>query len=282
MFRSLLFIPGNNPSMLQNADVFLADAVIIDLEDAISIKEKDNARNLVHNYLTTSSVLPKQIVLRINSIDTVWYKKDLDLLKTNKINYLLIPKADSKTMIEVNEYLDTLFSNNNLDEIKLIALVETARGITEIDKFAENKRLCAILLGAEDLTNDLEIKRSETNQEIFYARSKVIFACATNKLISIDTPFTNINDIVGLEKDSAFSKSLGMKARACIHPNQLEIVNRIYSPSNEDINWALEVFKAHQANPNVGAFQLKGKMIDKPIIERAKKIIEKAKLFNLM
>ncbi|PKK95253.1 MAG: CoA ester lyase [Tenericutes bacterium HGW-Tenericutes-5] len=282
MFRSLLFIPGNNPSMLQNADVFLADAVIIDLEDAISIKEKDNARNLVHNYLTTSSVLPKQIVLRINSIDTVWYKKDLDLLKTNKINYLLIPKADSKTIIEVNEYLDTLFSNNNLDEIKLIALVETARGITEIDKFAENKRLCAILLGAEDLTNDLEIKRSETNQEIFYARSKVIFACATNKLISIDTPFTNINDIVGLEKDSAFSKSLGMKARACIHPNQLEIVNRIYSPSNEDINWALEVFKAHQANPNVGAFQLKGKMIDKPIIERAKKIIEKAKLFNLM
>jgi citrate lyase subunit beta/citryl-CoA lyase len=282
MFRSLLFIPGNNPSMLQNADVFLADAIIIDLEDAISIKEKDNARNLVHNYLTTSSVLPKQIVLRVNSIDTVWFKKDLDLLKTNKINYLLIPKVDSKTMIEVNEYLDAFLLNNNLDEIKIIALVETARGVTEIDKFAENKRLCAILLGAEDLTNDLEIKRTETNQEIFYARSKVIYACAANKLIAIDTPFTNINDLLGLEKDSDFSNSLGMKARACIHPNQLETVNRIYSPSNEEINWALEVFKAHQANPNVGAFQLKGKMIDKPIIERAKKIIEKAKLFNLM
>ena len=282
MFRSLLFIPGNNPSMLQNADVFLADAIIIDLEDAISIKEKDNARNLVHNYLTTSTVLPKQIVLRVNSIDTVWFKKDLDLLKTKKVNYLLIPKADNKTMIEVNKDLDAFLLNNNLEEIKLIALVETARGVTEIDKFAENKRLCAILLGAEDLTNDLEIKRTETNQDIFYARSKVIYACASNKLISIDTPFTNINNLFGLEKDSEVSNSLGMKARACIHPNQLEIVNRIYSPSNEDISWALEVYKAHQANPNVGAFQLKGKMIDKPIIERAKKIIEKAKLFNLM
>ena len=282
MFRSLLFIPGNNPSMLQNADVFLADAIIIDLEDAISIKEKNNARNLVHNYLTTSSVLPKQIVLRVNSIDSKWFKKDIDLLKTGKINYLLIPKVDYKAMVEVNSMLDEFLAENKLEEIKIIALVETAKGIIEIDKFAENKRLYAILLGAEDLTSDLEIKRTESSDEIFYARSKVIFSCAANRLIAIDTPFTNINDIKGLEKDSLSSSALGMKARACIHPNQLEVVNRVYSPSLEDIKWAQEVYKAHQENPDLGAFQLRGKMIDKPIIERAKKIIDKAKLFNLM
>lgn len=282
MFRSLLFIPGNNPSMLQNADVFLADAIIIDLEDAISIKEKDNARNLVHNYLTTSSVLPKQIVLRVNSFDSIWFEKDLNLIKTGKINYLLIPKVDNYTLLEIDKILDRFLKDNNLEEIKIIALVESAKGITEIDKFAQNKRLCAILLGAEDLTNDLEIKRTDTSQEIFYARSKVIFSCVANKLIPIDTPFTNISDVKGLIDDSTFSNSLGMKARACIHPSQLETVNRIYSPNAEDIKWALEVFKAHLDNPNQGAFQFKGKMIDKPVIDRAKKIIEKAKLFNLM
>ena len=282
MFRSLLFIPGNNPSMLQNADVFLADAIIIDLEDAISIKEKDNARNLVHNYLTTSSVLPKQIVLRVNSVDSKWFKKDIDLLKTGKINYLLIQKSDYKTIVEVNCLLDDFLKENNMDEIKVIALVETSKGIVEIDKFAENSRVSAILLGAEDLTSDLEIKRTESSDEIFFARSKVIFSCVANKLIPIDTPFTNINDIKGLELDSLKSNSLGMKARACIHPNQLEVVNRVYSPSNEDIQWAQEVYNAYQENPDLGAFQLKGKMIDKPIIERAKKIIDKAKLFNLM
>ncbi|MDY0024061.1 MAG: CoA ester lyase [Candidatus Izemoplasmatales bacterium] len=282
MFRSLLFIPGNNPSMLLNADIFMADAIIFDLEDAVSITEKINARNLVENYLLTSSVLPKQIVLRINSIDSPWFIDDMNLLKTGKINYLLIPKVDKEVIKEAIDKLSEFERLENLEETKIIALVETAKGIVELDYIAQNNRVIGVLLGAEDLTNDLEIKRTKTSEEIFYARSKVIYSCAANKMIAIDTPYTDINDNLGLEKDSLYSNSLGMKARAAIHPNQLEIINRVYSPSDEEIKWAQEIIQLHEKNKHLGAFQYKGKMIDKPIIDKAYKILEKSKKFNLL
>jgi len=282
MFRSLLFIPGNNPSMLLNADIFMADAIIFDLEDAVSITEKINARNLVENYLLTSSVLPKQIVLRVNSIDSKWFIDDMNLLKTGKINYLLIPKVDKEVIKEAIDKLTEFERLENLEETKIIALVETARGIVELDDIAQNNRVIGVLLGAEDLTNDLEIKRTKTSEEIFYARSKVIYSCAANKMIAIDTPYTDINDNLGLEKDSLYSNSLGMKARAAIHPNQLEIINRVYSPSDEEIKWAQEIIQLHEKNKHLGAFQYKGKMIDKPIIDKAYKILEKSKKFNLL
>jgi len=282
MFRSLLFIPGNNPSMLQNADVFVTDAVVFDLEDAVSNKEKNNARNLVKNYLETSSVLPKQIILRINAIDSVWFKEDLKLLKTKKINYLLIPKTNKKTMEEITIALSAFEKKNDLEETKIIALVETAQGINEIEKFTENIRLSALLLGAEDLANDLEIKRTETNDEIHYARSKVIFSAASHGLIAIDTPYTDINNLEGLRKDAEQAKMLGMKAKAAIHPNHIEIINEVFSPTKDEILWATEIIKLSQESDSIGTFQYKGKMIDKPIIERANKILFKANKFGLM
>lgn len=282
MFRSLLFIPGNNPSMLQNADVFLADAIIFDLEDAISIREKNNARNLVKNYLLTSSVLPKQVILRVNPINSEWFKKDIELLKTMKIDYLLIPKTDKSSLQAIDKYLSSFEKENNLVETKIVALVETAMGINDLPIFAENKRLIALLLGAEDLASDLQIKRTETGEEIFYARSKIIFTAAAYNLIAIDTPYTNISNLEGLLKDSTYAATIGMKAKACIHPNQLEVVNKVFSPSDEEIKWAKEVIKVSLDNPQSGAFQFQGKMIDKPILERANKILLKAKYFNLL
>ena len=282
MFRSLLFIPGNNPSMLQNADVFSADAIIFDLEDAISINEKTNARNLVRNYLTTSSVLPKQVVLRVNAFGSDWFEKDIELLNTEKINYLLIPKMDKLVMQDVDQFLNQFEFDNNLPKTKIIALIETSRGVLELSEFAENKRLVALFLGAEDLTSDLEIKRSESGEEIFYARSKIIHTAAANNLIAIDTPYTNINNSGGLLKDCTYAMSIGMKAKACIHPSQLEIVNKIFSPSEDEIKWALAIIEIHNDKPNIGAFQFQGKMIDKPIIDRAKKIIDRAKKFKLL
>lgn len=282
MFRSLLFIPGNNPSMLQNADVFSADAIIFDLEDAISISEKNNARNLVRNYLLNSSVLPKQIILRVNAIDSEWFHKDIEILKTNKIDYLLIPKMDKMTSDRLTALLSEYEAKNNIPETKVIALVETARGVEELPFYAENKRLIGLFIGAEDLANDLEIKRTETGEEIFYARSKIIYQSVINHLIPIDTPYTNINNPEGLLQDSTYAMSLGMKAKACIHPNQLDTINKVFSPSPEEIKWAQEIIKINLSKPGHGVFQYQGKMIDKPIISRAEKIIEKAKIFELL
>ena len=282
MFRSLLFIPGNNPSMLQNADVFITDAVIFDLEDAISIKEKNNARNLVRNYLLTSSVLPRNVVLRVNSFDSQWFKKDIELLLTGKIDYLLVPKIDNDTLKLVDNYLNDFEIVNKLQKTKLIALIETVKGVVQLPLFAENNRLFALFLGAEDLANNLEIKRTEESKEIFYARSQVIYNAISNDLIPIDTPYTNINNSEGLKIDCEKAFSFGMKAKAAIHPNQLETINQVFSPSSEDIEWAKGVVEKFNENPSLGVFQYKGKMIDKPIINRAQKILEKANLFDLL
>jgi citrate lyase subunit beta/citryl-CoA lyase len=282
MFRSLLFIPGNNPSMIQNADVFMADAVIFDLEDSVSINEKVNARNLVKNYLDTSNTLPKKVILRVNPIDTEFFSTDLDLLKTKKIDYLLIPKANILTLTELTFVLSDFEMENQLNSTKLIILIETAQGINEVNDLAEFSRVEALFLGAEDLANDLGIKRNEDNHEILYSRSRVIFSAVANQIVPIDTPYTSIDNYEGLLADCLQAKSLGMQAKACIHPNQLEIINEVFSPEKSEIDWALKVIELSISLPEKGAFKFDGKMIDKPVIERAKKILEKAKMYKLL
>lgn len=282
MFRSLLFIPGNNPSMIQNADVYLSDAIIFDLEDAVDINEKDNARNLVSNYLENAVTYPKNTILRVNSVDTSYFYKDIELVKTGIIKYVLLPKSSVDSLNILEEQLEKIEKANKLDEVEVIALVESAKSIIEVFKIAKHKRVKAILLGAEDLCNDLEISRTNQGEEILFARSRVIYACASNHIISIDTPNTSIDSEEDLMVDCLNAKRLGMKAKTAIHPNQLEIINEVFSPSTEEINWAQRLFDELDKNDGKSIFSLDGKMIDKPIIMKAEKILEKAKLFKLI
>jgi len=282
LFRSLLFIPGNNPSMIQNADIFMADGIIFDLEDSVDISEKDNARNLIYNYLTDGTTHPSLVVLRINPVDSDFFEKDLKLINCNKIDYILLPKTEIKSLMKLEDRLQKIEEACGLKALKIIALVESAKSIIEIDEIAKHNRVEAILLGAEDLCNDLEISRSNQGQEILFARSKVIYACASNNIISIDTPNTNINDEKLLEEDCLIAKNLGMKAKTSIHPSQLDIINNIFSPSIEEIDWAKKVIELKNINKGKGAFSLNGKMIDKPLILKAEKIIEKAKKYKLI
>ncbi|MDA3932705.1 MAG: CoA ester lyase [Tenericutes bacterium] len=281
MFRSLLFIPGNNPSMLQNADIFMSDGIIFDLEDAVDINEKDNARNLVETYLLTTKDLPKTIVLRINPVNSLFIEDDLQLLMTRKIDYILLPKSNMISLYVLDNTLSFLERKNNFKKIKLICLIEEAKAVNEVEEIAKHTRVEGLLLGAEDLTNELEVERTTVGNEIMYARSKVIFACAANQIIAIDTPFTDISDEEGLEYDCSNAKALGMKAKTAIHPSQLDIINQVFSPTKKMIKWAQSVVKTYEKTGK-GVFQYENKMIDKPVIEKAKKIIEKAKTFDLL
>jgi citrate lyase subunit beta/citryl-CoA lyase len=281
MFRSLLFIPGNNPSMIQNADVFTADGIIFDLEDSVDIYEKDNARNLISNYLSSDNTYPSLVVLRVNPIDTEFFEKDIELIKTKKVDYILLPKTTMDALNILDELLLEIENKFDLETTKLIALVESAKSVIQIFKIAKHKRVEAILLGAEDLCNDLEIDRTNIGNEILFARSRVIYACVSNNIIPIDTPNTTMDDERLLREDCLNAKSLGMKAKSSIHPSQLEIINEVFSPSKKEIEWAKRVLDAVSKNIGKGAFSLDGKMIDKPIILKAEKIILKAKSFNI-
>lgn len=281
MFRSLLFIPGNNPSMLQNADIFMSDGIIFDLEDAVSVSEKDNARNLVETYLLTTKSLPKQIVLRVNPVNTEYIQDDLKLLLSKKIDYILLPKSNMISLFVLDKLLSNFEKKYELKQTKVICLIEETKAVLEVNELAKHSRVEALLLGAEDLTNELEIERSIKGDEIQFARSQVIYAAIANKIIPIDTPFTDISDTEGLEWDCQNAQSLGMKAKTAIHPNQLEKINEIFSPSTKMIEWAKGVVDLAEKSGK-GVFQFKGKMVDKPVIDKAYKILEKANFFDLL
>lgn len=273
--------------MLQNADVFEADSIIFDLEDAVSVSEKDSARTLLSYYLTMFPYDKNfEIIVRINSYDYYeLFMSDLNELPLNKIDTIMLPKANSyslKSLIKVLEEKERLL--NITKKINIIPLIELASSLTEVNEIAKFERVDGIFLGAEDLSTDMEFKRTITGEEILFARSLLTLAARSNKIDAIDTPFTDVDDLYGLNSDSVKAKSLGMNAKSAIHPNQINVINRVFSPSKEEIKYASTVIKLAEENEKngIGVFSYQNKMIDKPIIERAKLVVKKANAWNLL
>ena len=278
MRRSLLFIPGNNPGMLQSCDIFSSDAVIFDLEDAVSGTEKDSARNLVVNYLNTYRP-DIEIIIRINGFDTPFYLDDLNAVLNCDIDAIMLPKARVHDILTLEEIIKSF-----MKDVKIVPIIEQAISLIEVEEIAKCELVDGILLGAEDYTKDLEVTRTKEGNEIFYARCRVINACKAYKIDAIDTPFTDTNDEEGLIKDTRFAKSLGMNAKSAIHPNQIDVINKIFTPTEKEIEYAKRVLLARDEAfaKGLGVFSLDGKMVDKPVIERALKVIEKAKRFGVL
>jgi citrate lyase subunit beta/citryl-CoA lyase len=271
MSRSFLFIPGNTPSMLQNCDVFESDAVIIDLEDSVIVEDKDAARLLVSNFISKYNHLETDIYIRINSEDTTFFKEDVALLDTLNIKGYVLPKA-SKDNTEIL---------SNLTSKDIICIVESPKAVLEMETIAQVKGVKGLLLGAEDLTKEIGISRTLEGTEILYTRSKLVLTCNAYNILSIDTPYTSKDNEPDLLKDALHAKNLGFTSKSAIHPNHVDIINTVFSPSEEEITHSLRIIKKAEIE-NKGAFSLDGKMVDKPIIEKAHKIIQQAKKYNLI
>lgn len=285
MRRSLLFMPGNNPAMLQNSDVFEADAVIYDLEDAVSVTEKDSARKLVAEFLCFNKTLPMEVVIRINGLDTDFYSSDLEYVVSDRIDTIMLPKADHDGLLQLDKLLTKIEQEKGLTKkIKVIPIIELAKSVLEIEKIVTCPRVDGVLLGAEDLSLDLDVIRTKKGDEILYARQRLVMACSAYKIDSIDTPFTDTNDNDGLKTDCEFAVSIGFTSKSAIHPNQVTTINKTFVPTKEKIEWALrvETANAEALKKGLGVFSLDGKMVDKPVIERANKILKKAKAYKLI
>lgn len=276
--RSLLFVPGNNPGMLINVDLLESDAIIIDLEDAVSPDEKDTARILVRNALRFFHY-KTPIVVRINSLDTDMWMQDLDEIVSEKPDYVLLPKCNCPADIEI---LDRALAEREeaagltVGEIKLIALIETAEGVVNVRQTAKaGFRLRALALGAEDLTADLQCRRTAEGTEILLARQEVVCAARAAGIECIDTLFTSADDIEGLQADTLTARSLGFNGKLAINPRHISVINRLFLPSDEEVAYAREVVAAlEEAKQNgKGAIALHGKMIDKPIVARAQQTL---------
>lgn len=287
MRRSLLFLPGNTPNMLINGSCLGADAVIFDLEDAVSPAEKDAARILVRNTMTYMDFRGCERVVRINGIDTPYWKEDLDEILPCRPDLILLPKTGSAADIqEADAYITETEKRLGLaaGTVGLVALIETALGVENAFAIASaSPRVAALFLGAEDLTADLRCKRTKEGREIEYARTRLVTAARAAGVDVYDTPFTDVNDDEGIETDAALAKALGFTGKASISPRHVETINRVFSPSQGEIDYAYEVMEAIRLakEQGKGAVALRGKMIDAPIVERARQTIAMAREMGL-
>lgn len=281
--RTMLFIPGNNPGMLQNAGVFGADSVILDLEDAVAPQEKDTARLLVVHALKNVDYGHSEKVVRINPLDT-FGAEDIQAIVPCQPDVLLIPKVQSVQDMEEVTALVAKAEQVGQKAVQLIALLETPQGIAQSYEIAQTKgRLVALALGAEDYTAGLGATRTKAGQEIFMARALVINAAAAAGIQSLDTPFTDANDEAGLQQDTLTGKALGFKGKLAINPRQIDMIHSVFNPTLADIEWAQEVVEAinKAAAEGSGVASLHGKMVDAPIVARAESILQLAKVIGV-
>ena len=287
MRRSMLFLPGNNPNMLINGNCLGSDAVIFDLEDAVSPAEKDAARILVRNTMRYMDFTGCEIIVRINSIDTPYWKQDIDAILPEKPALILLPKTGTaQDALEADAYITQVEEKLGMprNTVGLMPLIETAMGVENAYAIASStKRVQALFLGAEDLTADLRCKRTKEGREIEYARTRLVVAARAAGVEVYDTPFTDVNDDEGIWKDAQLAKALGFTGKASISPRHVEVINSVFSPTQADVDYAYEVMDAIELakKQGKGAIALHGKMIDAPIVARAQRTIAMAQALGM-
>ena len=287
MRRSMLFLPGSTPNKIINGDSMGADAVILDLEDAVSPDEKDAARILVRHAIKSLGFPGVEIIIRINSIDTDYWKADLDEVIPLKPALIMPPKTScAADVLAVDAYISELEDKLGFERntVKLIPLIETALGVENAFQIASaTKRVAALFLGGEDLTADLRCKRTKEGNEINYARTRLVCAARAAGVDVYDTPFTDVNDDEGIWTDAEYAKSLGFTGKSAISPRHVSVINSVFSPSQKDIDYAYEVMEAIRIGKEQGkgAVALRGKMIDAPIVARAQQTIAAAEELGL-
>jgi len=282
MRRSMLFLPGNTPNIIVNGEILGADAVILDLEDAVAPAEKDSARILVRNAIKYMGFGKCEVIVRINAIDTAYWQKDLDAIIPVRPSLIMPPKTScAEDVKQVDAYITHLEQKLGIlqGSVGLIPLIETALGVENAYQIASAcPRVKAIFLGGEDLTADLRCKRTKEGHEIAYARSRMVVAARAAGVEVYDTPFTDVNDDEGIYTDAQYAKSLGFTGKSAISPRHVKAINEVFSPSMKDIDYAYEVMEAIRIGKEQGkgAVSLRGKMIDAPIVARAQQTIDAA------
>ena len=287
MRRSMLFLPGNAPKMIINGNYLGSDAVIFDLEDAVAPDQKDAARLLVRNVLRSIEFNLVETIVRINSIDTAYWQKDINEILPQKPDIIMLPKTGTaQDVLTVDAYLTEMeeklgYARNT---VRLMPLIETALGVENAFSIASaSDRVIALFLGAEDLTADLRCQRTKEGREIDYARQRLVVAARAAGVDVYDTPFTDVNDDEGIVADASYAKSLGFTGKASISPRHIDAINTVFSPTKKEILYAYEVMEAIALakEQGKGAIALRGKMIDAPIVNRAQQTIAAAEALGI-
>ncbi len=285
--RTMMFLPGSNAGMLRDAPIYGADSIMFDLEDAVSLNEKDSARTLVHFALKTFDYSDVETVVRINSLDTVG-KLDIEAMVLGGIDVIRLPKTENaQDIIDVEVEIQKVEEENSIEvgRTKMMAAIETPGGALNAREIAHaSDRLVGIAIGAEDYVTSMKTKRSAEGTELLFARSMILHAAREAGISAIDTVYSDINNEEGLRAEVEHIKQLGFDGKSVINPRQIPVVNAVYAPSEKEIQDAKEIIWAIEEaeEKGSGVIAVNGQMVDKPIVERAERVIALAKAANLI
>ncbi len=255
------------------------DALVWDLEDAVPLAEKDLARTTICTALTNLASTPKPIYVRINSLGTGMLQSDLTHIVHPGLYGVMLSKAESPSQVkELDHELTTLEAARGLPQgtIKIHSILETCLGVLNAYAIASaSSRADGISFGAEDFTLDLGTSRTRDGMELAFARASVALAAGAAKVVAIDTVYSDLNDEEGLSRECRVARQLGYKGKFALHPKQIDIINREFSPSESELAYAERVVEAFNKaqEANIGVITVDGKMIDPPVVERARQLL---------
>lgn len=282
VLRSLLFVPGNQPSMLDKAVGFTPDAFIPDLEDSVPVEEKAHAREVTASYLPRLSQYTPVVIPRVNSLESGWFEEDLVALVSPHIAGVSVGKIQTpQDIAEIAKLLTHLEQRAGVPvgQISLIPWIETAMAVVYVYSICTaSPRVVGVAFGAEDFTHDMGIERSEDDSEVVYPRNAMCVAARAAGVLALDTPYFRFRDPEGLQQNALASKKIGFKGKFAIHPAQVDILNMTFSPSASEIAYAQRVVAAFEEAERAGrgSTSLDGKVIDVPVVKRAKALLEGA------
>ncbi|VGV33476.1 citrate lyase beta chain / citryl-CoA lyase subunit [Streptococcus pyogenes] len=276
--RTMMFVPGANAAMLRDAPLFGADSIMFDLEDSVSLKEKDTSRALVHFALKTFDYSSVETVVRVNGLDSCG-ALDIEAVVLAGVNVIRLPKTETaQDIVDVEAVIERVERENSIEvgRTRMMAAIESAEGVLNAREIAKtSKRLIGIALGAEDYVTNMKTRRYPDGQELFFARSMILHAARAAGIAAIDTVYSDVNNTEGFQNEVRMIKQLGFDGKSVINPRQIPLVNEIYTPTKKEIDHAKQVIWAirEAESKGSGVISLNGKMVDKPIVERAERVI---------
>ena len=281
LFRSLIFVPGNNPRFLEKAKKLQADIVCFDLEDSVPDNEKTKARKLIKTVLKSRKSYQSSIFVRTNSPLSGKIPSDLKEIVQKGIDGIVIPKVNNTNELKkIEKILVGLEKTHKLKPIQIIPSIESAEGVVNTHDISSfGKRVSAVIFGVFDLLNDLGVEYTKDPEGARYSRAKIPVDARAAGVAAIDAIWQDLKDLKGLEKDCKIGKSLGYSGKSIIHPDQISVVHKLFHPNKTEIIWAKKVCKTYleSSKKGKGATTVDGKMIDEVHFKQAKALLDIAK-----
>lgn len=285
--RSMLFVPGANAAMVSNSFIYSADAIMFDLEDSVALREKDAARLLVFHALQHPMYQTIETIVRVNALDSEFGVNDLEAVVRAGVDIVRLPKTDSaQDVIDMEKQIARIEAECGRDvgSTGMLAAIESAEGINNAVAIAQaSPRLIGIALGAEDYVRNLRTERSPEGIELLFARCSILQAARAAGIAAFDTVYSDANNEQGFLNEAAHIKQLGFDGKSLINPRQIELLHNLYAPTSKELDHAQRVIEAAEAaaSEGLGVVSLNGKMIDGPIIERARLVLQRAALSGI-